>query len=57
MQIKCPKDLNKFLINPPYFENTFTGDDCIRAMFYGDCHHCFATSMAKRDKKLKKEEV
>lgn len=47
--IKCPKDLNRFLIDAPYFENTFSEDKCKTAEFYGDCYHCFTTAIAKRD--------
>lgn len=48
-QIKCPKDLNKFLIQPPVFENTFHGEECECAQFYGDCYHCWQTAITCRD--------
>lgn len=54
-EIKCPKELNQFLIGEPFFENVWSGEDCERAKFYGDCYHCFATAIAKRDTEIKLE--
>ena len=50
--MNCPKDLNSFLLSEPLFENTFPDDECEEKKFYGDCFHCFATSIRKRDKQL-----
>lgn len=52
-EIKCPCDLNQFLLGEPLFENTFPEEECEEKKFYGDCFHCFATAIAKRDQKLK----
>lgn len=54
--IHCPIDLNKYLIAPPLFENTFTISECEERKFYGDCYHCFATAIVKRDKQIKEKE-
>ena len=51
--IKCPYDLNQFLLGEPIFENTFPKEECEQRKFYGDCYHCFATAIAKRDRGLK----
>lgn len=51
-KIECPKDLNQFLLGEPYFKNTFSESECESRKFYGDCYHCFATAIAKRDKEL-----
>lgn len=51
MNIQCPKDLNTFIIGTPFFENSFDKKECEK--FYGDCHHCFASSIAKRDEQLR----
>lgn len=51
--INCPKELNQFLLGEPLFENTFSDEECEMKKFYGDCYHCFATAIAKRDKLLK----
>lgn len=48
-EIKCPNDLNQFLLGWPSFENTFPEEECEQRKFYGDCYHCFATAIAKRD--------
>lgn len=56
MVIKCPKDLNQFIIGEPIFENTFSVEDCEKNKFYGDCFHCFSTAIAKRDSQMKKED-
>ena len=50
-EIKCPIDLNKFALGVP-FENTFSGEECKKAKFYGDCFHCWSSSIAKRDKQI-----
>lgn len=50
--MNCPKDLNSFLLSEPLFENTFLDNECEQAKFYGDCFHCFATSISRRDKQL-----
>jgi len=51
-EIKCPYDLNQFLLGDPIFENTFQKEECEQRKFYGDCSHCFATAIASRDCKL-----
>ena len=51
-EIKCPHDLNQFLVSEPKFENTFTDTECEKAQFYGDCYHCFSTAIASRDRQL-----
>ena len=51
--IKCPYDLNQFLLGEPMFENTFPEEECEQRKFYGDCFHCFATAIASRDYQLK----
>ena len=57
-KINCPKDLNQYLICEPIFENTFSPDECESRKFYGDCYHCFASAIAKRDRQIKQlEEV
>lgn len=48
-EIKCPVDLNQFILEHP-FENTFKDYDCEVAQAYGDCFHCFASAIAKRDR-------
>lgn len=53
MEIKCPKDLNQFLIKGPIFENTFSEEECEMKKFYGDCYHCFSTAIASRDKQIR----
>ena len=52
-EIKCPYDLNQFLLGEPMFENTFPEEECKMRKFYGDCFHCFATAIASRDHQLK----
>ena len=52
-EIKCPHDLNQFLLGEPIFENTFPEKECKQKKFYGDCFHCFATAIASRDHQLK----
>ena len=52
-KISCPKDLNQYLICEPIFENTFSPDDCESRKFYGDCYHCFASAIAKRDRQIR----
>lgn len=51
--IKCPYDLNQFILGEPMFENTFPEEECEQRKFYGDCHHCFSTAIAKRDYQLR----
>ena len=51
--IKCPCDLNKFILGEPKFENTFPEEECEQRKLYGDCYHCFSTAIAKRDNQLK----
>lgn len=53
-KIKCPKDLNTFILDFP-FENTFSPEECEMRQFYGDCYHCFATAIAKRDKAIREQ--
>ena len=52
-EIKCPYDLNQFLLGEPIFENPFPEEECGVRKFYGDCHHCFSTAIASRDQQLK----
>ena len=52
-EIKCPYDLNQFLLGEPIFKNTFPKEECEQRKFYGDCYHCFATAIASRDHQLK----
>ncbi len=52
-EIKCPRNLNQFILGEPIFENTFPDEECEMRKFYGDCYHCFATAIAKRDRQLK----
>ena len=51
--IKCPYDLNQFILGEPIFENTFPEEECEQRKFYGDCYHCFSTAIASRDHQLK----
>ena len=51
-EIKCPYDLNQFLLGDPIFENPFPEEECKQRKFYGDCYHCFATAIASRDHQL-----
>jgi hypothetical protein len=50
--IKCPRDLNRYIINHP-FEDTFPHEDCEKNKAYGDCYHCFASAIAYRDRQVK----
>lgn len=52
-EIKCPHDLNQFLLGEPIFENPFPEEECKQRKFYGDCYHCFSTAIASRDHQLK----
>lgn len=52
-EIKCPHDLNQFLLGEPIFENPFPEEECEQRKFYGDCYHCFSTAIASRDHQLK----
>lgn len=52
-KIKCPHDLNQFLLSDPVFENPFPEEECEQKKFYGDCYHCFSTAIARRDDQLK----
>lgn len=54
-EIKCPKDLNQFILREPIFENTFPEEECEMRKFYGDCYHCFSTAVANRDHQIKHE--
>lgn len=56
MEIKCPYNLNQFLLGEPIFENTFPKEECEQRKFYGDCYHCFSTAIAKRDRQLKNKD-
>ena len=38
-EIKCPNDIG--------FENIFPDSDCEMRKFYGDCYHCWNSSIAK----------
>lgn len=55
--IKCPYDLNQFLLGEPLFTNTFSDNECEQRKFYGDCFHCFGTSISKRDEQKLKEAI
>lgn len=50
--IKCPTDLNRYILEFP-FENTFPSGECETRRFYGDCYHCFGSAIAKRDRQIK----
>lgn len=52
-EIKCPHDLNQFILGEPIFENPFPDEECEKRKFYGDCYHCFSTAIASRDHQLK----
>ena len=52
-EIKCPYDLNQFILGEPIFENPFPEEECEKRKFYGDCYHCFSTAIASRDHQLK----
>lgn len=52
-EIKCPNDLNQFILGEPAFENQFPEEECEQKKFYGDCYHCFSTAIASRDHQLK----
>ena len=52
-EIKCPYDLNQFLLGEPIFENPFPEEECKQRKFYGDCYHCFSTAIVSRDHQLK----
>ena len=56
MEIKCPYNLNQFLLGEPIFENTFPKEECEQRKFYGDCYHCFSTAIARRDSQLKNKD-
>ena len=53
IEIKCPYDLNQFILGEPIFENPFPEEECEKRKFYGDCYHCFSTAIASRDNQLK----
>lgn len=53
IEIKCPQDLNQFILGDRLFENTFQKEECEQRKFYGDCYHCFSTAIASRDNQLK----
>ncbi len=52
-EIKCPCDLNQFILGEPIFENPFPEEECEKRKFYGDCYHCFSTAIVSRDHQLK----
>ena len=52
-EIKCPYDLNQFILGDPIFENPFPEEECEKRKFYGDCYHCFSTAIASRDRQLR----
>lgn len=52
-EIKCPYDLNQFILGEPIFENPFPEEECEKRKYYGDCYHCFSTAIAARDHQLK----
>ena len=52
-EIKCPCDLNQFLLGEPRFENPFPEEECELRKFIGDCYHCFSVAIAIRDHQLK----
>ena len=56
-EVKCPHDLNQFLLGKPIFEDTFPQEECQMRKFYGDCYHCFSTAIAGRDHQLKNDIV
>lgn len=56
-EIKCPHDLNKFLLGEPIFENPYPEEECEQRKFYGDCFHCFSTAIASRDHRLKNDTI
>lgn len=51
-EIKCPYDLNQFIIGEPIFENTFPKEECVKRKFHGDCFYCFGTAIERRDHQL-----
>ena len=51
-EIKCPYDLNQFILGEPVFENPFPKEEREQRKFYGDCFHCFSTAIASRDHQL-----
>lgn len=55
-EIKCPIDLNNFILEHP-FENTFPSEDCEMKKAYGDCYHCFASAIAKRDRAIRENAI
>lgn len=52
--IRCPQHINQFTLSQIKYENTFCGEDCEIAKAYGDCFHCFESSISKRDKEIEK---
>ena len=52
-EIKCPHDLNQFVLGEQAFEDTFPEEECEKIKFYGDCYHCFSTAIASRDYQLR----
>ena len=56
-EIKCPHDLNQFLLGEPIFENPFPEEECEQRKFYGDCYHCFSTAIASRDRQLEDDTI
>lgn len=56
-EIKCPHELNQFLLGGPIFENPFPEKECEQRKFYGDCYHCFSTAIASRDRQLENDVI
>lgn len=56
-EIKCPYDLNQFILGEPIFDNPFPEEECKQRKFYGDCYHCFSTSIASRDRQLEDDVI
>ena len=55
-EIKCPYDLNQFIIGEPIFENTFPKEECVKRKFHGDCFYCFGIAIERRDHQLTENE-
>lgn len=48
-EIKCPNDIG--------FENTFPESECEMHKFYGDCFHCWGSSIAKHKHDIHNEAI
>lgn len=46
--IRCPQDIG--------FENIFPQEECEMRKFYGDCFHCWESSIAKRFQAIRADE-